>query len=248
MGSDNMISRRSVIAFGVAALACSGLSSLALGDESEKIESTTVQPSPDMEPDEVLSLIERDFSDTTDRINSSLDDTIAKLGSTFDEYVENFGALGEWLRKVDDETARLAERTEENVLVYYRSLVSHIDPEEDSKTFDKAADEVYDTIYDDLYDDFYDAIYEDAFDLLNDEIYDGILDEKPEKVDYGYYSKTRSTMYRGMSGARSRVYQNISNGRSAIYNLRSDMSSAFFNDVYDVDEALWWRDLGGSVE
>lgn len=186
-------------------------------------------------PEEVLTAIQQDFSDTAQKIYDEQTAMYDEVGDTFDSYLENQQLVNDWYDFAVSETKALGERTEENSKVYFQSVIDTVDPADDDAISD-AIEAYYDAIYEDAYGDYYDAIYEDVYKDAYDHFYDGILSDAYDTEEYGEVSDARSSEYDSWSDSRSDVYDAITDWRSEIYDISSDAWSAYYDDEFVMDE------------
>lgn len=197
----------------------------------------------EMEPQEILDVIQADFDDTIAYLEGELEVRMLQVEGSFEEYVANEGLIDDWYDLVNRETELLFDRLSYNTYVYFKSVIAYYDPETQSREIDRARDDFYDSVYDDAFDDYYDAIYDDAFDLIYDDVYGGALDDQPDDVAYKDWSSARSSCYKAWSRNHTKVYKAWSRNHTDTYNDWSDVGSAFWQDDYDIDAAIGTREL-----
>ncbi|MDO4442346.1 MAG: hypothetical protein Q4B69_00505 [Slackia sp.] len=202
--------------------------------ESKKQEE---KPLDDGSPEGIIASIQADFESTISDLNTKLEDVHNTIGGTYEGYLENQKVLEDWYAYAEEQVVSLGDRTRENGVEYFKSVVNTID-HEDGRALDRALDDYYDAVYEDAYDGLYDAIYEDAFDSAYDTYYDGIILDAQDSLGYSEVSDVRSDAYKAYDRARSGVYKGIDRARSDIYQDRSDVMSGFYNKEFDIDKIL----------
>ncbi|HIS40606.1 MAG TPA: hypothetical protein IAC12_07245 [Candidatus Aphodovivens avistercoris] len=188
-------------------------------------------------PEEMIAVIEGDFSATSEKLQTELDAAFASLGDTYDGYVANSDALLSWYDLSLSETESLMARTIENGRSYYRMIVSTYGAE-DYDALDDAMDDFYDVVYDDAFSDYYDTVYEDQFELVYDTYYDSVLKDAYDTVPYSDWYDVRSDCYDDWYDYRLDIYDAWYDGKSDVYDEWYDVNSAFYNREYDIDEIL----------
>lgn len=180
----------------------------------------------------ITATINADTTASVNVIKSKLAEAEGKLGTTYDSYVANKAALGEWLNFTNAESRRLYVKIGDNTVKYYQLLSqraaadNHLDGE-------AIAEELYDDVYDGALDDYYDDIYDGLFADIYEKYYDGVLDDAPDSVSYSELSDIRSETYKMISDARSDFYSDLSDMRSDFYKLYSNVHGDLWNDKYD---------------
>ena len=187
--------------------------------------------------DEIASSIEKDIQSSSDSITAKQQETETKLGDTFDSYKANESALTDWYAFVDSESKALYGKVVDSSVKYMQTLSQKASADKYLDA-DALLDDFYKTVYEDGFETYYDDIYETSYEDMYDKYYGGVLEDKPENMEYSEYSDLRSNAYKAWSDSKSDFYSEWSDMKSAVYTLYSDVNSDVWKDNYDFSKAI----------
>lgn len=187
--------------------------------------------------DEIASSIEKDIQSSSDSITAKQQETETKLGDTFDSYKANESALTDWYAFVDSESKALYGKVADSSVKYMQTLSQKASADKYLDA-DALLDDFYKTVYEDGFETYYDDIYETSYEDMYDKYYGGVLEDKPENMEYSEYSDLRSNAYKAWSDSKSDFYSEWSDMKSAVYTLYSDVNSDVWKDNYDFSKAI----------
>ncbi len=190
------------------------------------------------DPEAVLDEIYNDFSDTTEALLDAEKKMFDKVGTTYEEYVENKGLVNDWIELSRKESELLFERARENSALYFQ-LICENENHSDGKYLDNAISSYYDKVYNDASDIYYDNMYDEAVDDLYDQYYDGIIDEAYKTTEYKEWSKQSSEAFEMWSDFSSDIYKYWSRESKYMYGLYSNMRTELvINKNYEVKDII----------
>jgi hypothetical protein len=187
--------------------------------------------------DEIASSIEKDIQSSSDSITAKQQETETKLGDTFDSYKANESALTDWYAFVDSKSKALYGKVADSSVKYMQTLSQKASADKYLDA-DALLDDFYKTVYEDGFETYYDDIYETSYEDMYDKYYGGVLEDKPENMEYSEYSDLRSNAYKAWSDSKSDFYSEWSDMKSAVYTLYSDINSDVWKDNYDFSKAI----------
>lgn len=227
-----------------AGLIAAGMSGCGGADPAEDVSQAASVPAVESQnqvdkdsPEGVIAAIQGDFDSTIADLEKVREEAYAAIGGTYEGYLENQQKLEDWYAYAEKQVAALGERTRDNGVLFFKSVVDTVDHEND-RALSRALDDYYDAVYEDAFDKLYDAIYEDAFDDIYDTYYDGILLDAQDALGYSEVSKVRSDAYKSYERGRTAVYKELTRARSDVYQDKTDVSSGFYNKEFDIDAIL----------
>lgn len=187
--------------------------------------------------DEIASSIEKDIQSSSDAITAKQQETETKLGDTFDSYKANESALTDWYAFVASESKALYGKVTDSSVKYMQTLSQKASADKYLDA-DALLDDFYKTVYEDGFETYYDDIYDTSYEDMYDKYYGGVLEDKPENMEYSEYSDLRSNAYKAWSDSKSDFYSEWSDMKSAVYTLYSDVNSDVWKDNYDFSKAI----------
>lgn len=187
--------------------------------------------------EEITAGIEKDFQSSSEAINAKMTEMQGKLGETIDSYKANKSALTDWYAFVSTETDALYAKVSDGAVKYMQTLSQKATADKYLDA-DALLDDFYKSVYEDAFEDYYDDIYDTAYEDVYDKYYDGVLDDRPENMEYSEWSDLRSEAYKEWSNSKSDFYSNWSDMKSAVYTLYSDVSSEIWDDEFDFTKAI----------
>ena len=187
--------------------------------------------------EEITAEIEKDFQSSSAAITAKMTETEAKIGDPIDSYKTNKSALTDWYAFVSSETDALYNKVSDGAVKYMQTL-SQKATSDKYLDADALLDDFYKAVYEDAFEDYYDDIYDTAYEDVYDKYYDGLLDDKPENMEYSEWSDLRSEAYKAWSDSKSDFYSTWSDMKSAVYTLYSDVNSEIWDDEFDFTKAI----------
>ena len=187
--------------------------------------------------DEIASSIEKDIQSSLDAITAKQQETETKLGDTFDSYKANESALTDWYAFVASESKALYGKVTDSSVKYMQTLSQKASADKYLDA-DALLDDFYKTVYEDGFETYYDDIYDTSYEDMYDKYYGGVLEDKPENMEYSEYFDLRSNAYKAWSDSKSDFYSEWSDMKSAVYTLYSDVNSDVWKDNYDFSKAI----------
>lgn len=187
--------------------------------------------------DEIASSIEKDIQSSSDAIIAKQQEAETKLGDTFDSYKANESALTDWYAFVASESKTLYGKVTDSSVKYMQTLSQKASADKYLDA-DALLDDFYKTVYEDGFETYYDDIYDTAYEDMYDKYYGGVLEDRPENMEYSEYSDLRSNVYKAWSDSKSDFYSDWSDMKSAVYTLYSDVSSDVWKNDYDFSKAI----------
>lgn len=187
--------------------------------------------------DEIAASIEKDIQSSSDAITAKQQEAETKLGDTFDSYKANESALTDWYAFVASESKTLYGKVTDSSVKYMQTLSQKASADKYLDA-DALLDDFYKTVYEDGFETYYEDIYDTAYEDMYDKYYGGVLEDKPENMEYSEYSDLRSNAYKAWSDSKSDFYSEWSDMKSAVYTLYSDVNSDVWKDNYDFSKAI----------
>lgn len=208
--------------------------------ESAKQESdkqTEEQATSEEELEQILQDIERDFDNTIKELSDNLEEVYASVGEAYQGYKDNSQEISDWYGQALEKSKLLFERTMEHSIQYFQAVAAAVGRDGTTAT-DELMDIFEKRVYEDAFEKLNDDIYEKAFEGLNSKYYEGILNEKPDEVDYGEWFEARTDCYSEWLDNRTELYSSWLDSRTELYSLWLEMNSEFWVNNFDVDSIL----------
>ena len=187
--------------------------------------------------EDILEDINNDFDAVIAELKDELDDVFTKVGDSYSSYLSSKDAITQWYELSHSKANKLFERTSENAVEYYKTLVATID-HDDSAAIDDAMEEYYDTVYNDTFEGFYDAIYDGAFENIYDKYYNGVIDAARDAVNYSEWLDVKMDCYSEWLDAKMEIYSTWLDAKMDIYGTWLDVKLGFWMGDFDIDSIL----------
>lgn len=182
----------------------------------------------------ILATIEKDFTDTAKKISDEADKAGAALGTTLESFEKNYSGIQALYELIDSESEELYERTEENAIEYFKTIVETCNMK-DVKDWRHALNVIKSRIYRDAFGGYQKSVYRSKFKELYSKYYSGLFNTISQTVKYDDYKEARQTFYDDWYEARSAFYDNWNEERGDFYDATYDVFSAFSGGDTDID-------------